>query len=255
MLGAVRFYPHCLGVFDGFDKFHSFFERKVETGGGNRIRNSGIRGKDGNRCEGIFREKGLRVDDMVISLSIHPVDPLIITAGDHRAAHSMEGIQVFIAAFRVLDADDPGISLGILGSGHTHIAPQADDILAQLKDGADWDTLMAEKTDDPGMQEGAPTAATGYAVSEGFTAMDEAFVNAAMALKNVGDVSPKTRGMYGYYIIQYTSDVPEGPVPLEELRDIITEAELSAKKQAAYEEALGLWVAEADAKVNYDALK
>ena len=66
MDSSVRFHPHCFGVFDGFYKFHSFFERKVETGGGNRIRNSGIRSKDGNRGKGIFREKSFRVDDMVI---------------------------------------------------------------------------------------------------------------------------------------------------------------------------------------------
>lgn len=136
-----------------------------------------------------------------------------------------------------------------------NIDAEADEILAQLEAGADWDTLMAEKTDDPGMQEGAHTAATGYAVRDGYASMDEAFVTAAMALKNVGDVSPKTRGEYGYYIIQYTSDVPEGPVPLDELHDEIYESQLSTKQQAAYDEALDLWVAEANAQVDYDALK
>lgn len=131
----------------------------------------------------------------------------------------------------------------------------ADDILAQLAAGADWDALMAEKTDDPGMQADAATAATGYAVCEGYADFDEPFVTAAMALKNVGDVSPKTRGAYGYYIIQYTADVTEGPVPMDDVRDVITEAQLTAKQEAAYTEALGLWVAEANAKVNYDALK
>ncbi len=136
-----------------------------------------------------------------------------------------------------------------------NIDAQADDILAQLNAGADWDVLMAEKTADPGMQPGAATAETGYAVSAASTAtMDEAFVSAAMALNNVGDVSPKTRGVYGYYIIKYAAEVPEGPVALEEVRDVLVEAQLYAKQQVAYEEALGLWVAEADAKVDYDKL-
>jgi len=137
-----------------------------------------------------------------------------------------------------------------------NIDAQADDILAQLKAGADWDALMAEKTADPGMQAGAATAETGYAVSAASTAtMDEAFVNAAMALGKVGDISPKTRGIYGYYIIQYTAEVAEGPVALEDVRAELEAQQLYAKQQTAYEEALGLWVAEAGAKVNYDKLK
>ncbi|MBE5803997.1 MAG: hypothetical protein E7316_05735 [Clostridiales bacterium] len=136
-----------------------------------------------------------------------------------------------------------------------NIDAKADEILAQLEAGADWDALMAEKTDDPGMQEGAHTAATGYAVREGYAIMDEAFVNAAMALKNVGDVSPKARGMYGYYIIQYAAEVPEGPVPLEELSETITAELLATKQQAAYDEAVAVWIAEANAQVDYEALK
>lgn len=137
-----------------------------------------------------------------------------------------------------------------------NIDAQADDILAQLKAGADWDALMAEKTADPGMQAGAATAETGYAVSAASTAtMDEAFVSAAMALNSVGDVSPKTRGIYGYYIIQYASEVAEGPVAMDDVRGVLEAQQLDAKQQTAYEEALGLWVAEANAKVDYDKLK
>lgn len=136
-----------------------------------------------------------------------------------------------------------------------NIDARTDEIVAQLDAGADWDTLMAEKTEDPGMQAGAPTAVTGYAVCENFANFDEAFVTASMALENVGDVSPKTRGLYGYYIIQYTAPVEEGPVALDEVRDSLTETELATKQETVYEQTLEQWVTEANAKVDYEALK
>lgn len=40
-----------------------------------------------------------------------------------------------------------------------------------------------------------------------------------MALQNVGDYSDKIEGSYGYYIIQYTSDVVEGAVDMETVHD------------------------------------
>ena len=132
---------------------------------------------------------------------------------------------------------------------------EADAIIAQLKEGADWDVLMAEKTDDPGMKEGAATAITGYAVCEGFASFDEPFVTAAMALKNVGDISPKTRGVYGYYIIQYAADVAEGAIPMEEVQEKLTAAQLTTKQEATYDQAVAQWVTESNATVNYEALK
>ena len=136
-----------------------------------------------------------------------------------------------------------------------NIDAEADEIIAQLESGADWDALMAEKNDDPGMMEGAATAATGYAVCDGFTSFDEPFVAAAMALENVGDFSPKTKGAYGYYIIQYTSDVEEGPVALDDVREALTASELSTKQETTYTNTVAQWVTEANAKVDYKALE
>lgn len=136
-----------------------------------------------------------------------------------------------------------------------NIDAEADEILAQLASGADWDALMAEKTDDPGMQEGAATAERGYAVCADTNDMDPAFVTASMALENVGDVSDKTAGMYGYYIIQYTADVAEGPVALEEVKDALTATVLAEKQETVYTETVAKWIEEADAKIDYKALE
>ncbi|MDO4838207.1 MAG: peptidylprolyl isomerase [Clostridia bacterium] len=136
---------------------------------------------------------------------------------------------------------------------YANIAAKADEILAKIPDG-DWDTLMAEYTEDPGMQGDAATAKTGYAVSEATTNMDTAFTTAALALANVGDVSDKVEGIYGYYIIKYVSDVTEGPVSLDEVRDTLTESVLTTKQNNTYDEAVEQWVSEANATVDRNAL-
>ena len=136
-----------------------------------------------------------------------------------------------------------------------NIDATADDILAQLAAGADWDTLMAEKNQDPGMQSGV-TAEKGYAVSADMTSFDSAFVQAAMALEKIGDTSDKIRGeSYGYYIIKYVADEPAGAIDLEQVRETLSTTVLNNKKNDFYDETLAKWVDEAGFKVDLNALK
>ncbi len=130
------------------------------------------------------------------------------------------------------------------------IDAEADDVIAQLDAGADWDTLMAEHSDDPGMQGDRETAKTGYAVCEGFSSFDSAFVEAAMAIESVGGHSPKTRGSYGYYIIQYTSDVTEGPVALEDVRETVESDALKEKQDKTYNDTVDQWVKDCGAVID-----
>ncbi len=136
---------------------------------------------------------------------------------------------------------------------YANIDAKADEILAQIPTG-DWDTLMAEYTEDPGMQEGATTATTGYAVSESTTNMDTAFTTAALALENVGDVTGKVEGIYGYYIIKYVSDVEEGAVSLDEVRDTLTSSVLTTKQNNYYTEQVEQWVTDANATIDRNSL-
>jgi len=132
------------------------------------------------------------------------------------------------------------------------IDADADEILASLADGADWQTLMDEKNQDPGMKNNEK----GYAVAADMTGFDQAFVDAAMALEKVGDTSGKIRGnSNGYYIIRYDSDEPEGPVALEDVKDTISASVLSTKQSNTYNETLAKWVEEAGIKVDMNALK
>ncbi len=142
-----------------------------------------------------------------------------------------------------------------LEAGFANLDAAADDVLAQLEAGADWDTLMAEKNQDPGMQSGV-TAERGYAVSADMTSFDAAFVQAAMALEKIGDVSGKIRGdAYGYYIIKYVADAQEGAIALDEVKDTIESSLLSTKQNDTYTSAQQSWVDAADFKLDLNALK
>ena len=133
-----------------------------------------------------------------------------------------------------------------------NIAADADEILKQLKDGEDWQKLMDEKNQDPGMKSNEK----GYAVATGMTGFDSAFVDAAMALAKPGDVSDKIKGSsYGYYIIRYDSDEAEGAVSLDDVKETISSALLSTKQNEAYNAAKEQWVEEAGIKVDMNALK
>ena len=132
-----------------------------------------------------------------------------------------------------------------------------DAVLDALKENPDsWDSLMAEKNEDPGMKEGAVNAETGYAVCEGMTGFDSAFVDAAMALASVGDISGKVRGeTYGYYIIKYVGDETEGAVDFDSVKEKLHDEILSEKQDKTYTETLDKWVEEAGIKEDLNALK
>ena len=132
-----------------------------------------------------------------------------------------------------------------------NIDEKADTVVAQLAEGGDWQKLTDEYNEDTGMNDNEK----GYAVAAGMSGFDAAFVDAAMALEKIGDVSPKTKGQYGYYIIRYESDEAEGPVALETLKETISSSLLNTKQNDTYEATLAQWVEEAGIKVDMNALK
>ena len=133
-----------------------------------------------------------------------------------------------------------------------NIDADTDAILAQLAEGADWQALMDEKNQDPGMKDNEK----GYAVAADMTGFDSAFVEAAMALEKPGDYSGKVKGSsYGYYIIRYEGDEAEGATALEAVKDTISADVLSDKQSETYDEMITKWVEEAGIKVDMNALK
>ena len=121
--------------------------------------------------------------------------------------------------------------------------------------GYDWNELVAQYNEDPGMMAGASHAETGYAVCENMSGFVAAFTAAAMGLEKVGDVSDPAAGLYGYYIIRYESDVAEGPVELtQEIRDDLHGDLLSTKQDEYYNQQVTEWVNAATVEKHLDWL-
>lgn len=121
--------------------------------------------------------------------------------------------------------------------------PKVDEVVGKIKAGEDFQSLIDAYGEDPGMKSGA-TAETGYYVAEGVS-FDKAFLAAALALKNVGDVSDPVLGSYGYHIIRYEADVPSGAVDFESVKEAIGAEALDSAKQSAFTKALDEWKAAA----------
>ena len=183
------------------------------------------------------------------------IDDENATEEDKTAAQtSLEAAQADLTAAQAeVEAANAEVA-SVTETAFGNIDEAADGILQELEQGADWDTLMAERTQDPGMQSGV-TAERGYAVTSTMTSFDSAFVEAAMALEKIGDVSGKVKGTtYGYYIIRYVGDAVEGPIALEEVKDEIESSLLSSKQDSTYEDTIHGWVDAADFKVDRNAL-
>ena len=134
-----------------------------------------------------------------------------------------------------------------------NIDAETDEILASLAaEGADWQAIMDEKNQDPGMKNNEK----GYAVAADMTNFDSAFVEAAMALEKPGDISGKVKGSsYGYYIIRYEGDEAEGPVSLDSVKETLSSSLLSTKQTETYNATVKQWVEEAGITVDLNALK
>ena len=127
-----------------------------------------------------------------------------------------------------------------------------DEIQSRLDAGEDFQTLIDEYGEDPGMQN-EPTATVGYYVSADSTTWDTAFRDAAMLLSNVDDVSEPVLSMSGVHIIRYESDVTPGPVPLDDIRDQLFDEALTTAREEHYGALLDEWVAAIHPVYHYDA--
>ncbi len=116
---------------------------------------------------------------------------------------------------------------------------------ALAAEGADFDVIMTLYGQDPGMT----TSPDGYLVSADSTNWVQAFTDASMALASIGDVSSAVTTSYGIHFIQYASDLAEGAVDYDSVKDAISESLLTTKQDALYTETLATWVEEADAKI------
>lgn len=123
------------------------------------------------------------------------------------------------------------------------VQPKVDEVVAKIKAGEDFQGLIDTYGEDPGMKSG-DTATTGYYVAAG-ASFEKTFLDAALALKSVGDVSDPVLGSFGYHIIRYEADVPSGTVDFETVKETLSAEALKTAQQDAFTKALDEWKAAA----------
>ncbi len=149
-----------------------------------------------------------------------------------------------------LNAEKASVEQAIADKEAEIIASFSDKIQStndRLAAGESFDAIMAELGEDPGMTQ-EPAMTTGYYVCADSIMWDINFRDAAMALENVGDISEPVLSASGVHVIYYNSDVPAGPVAIEELSDVLTAEILETKQEEAYTAQYNEWLSAAKIK-------
>ena len=113
----------------------------------------------------------------------------------------------------------------ILDGAIQYYAGELAQIERRLEAGESFDALLAEYNQDGQMPR------EGFMVCQNSVLWAERFREGAMALRAPGDVSAPLATAAGVHILEYTADVPGGPVPLEGgRREEVARAGLQAKR-------------------------
>lgn len=116
----------------------------------------------------------------------------------------------------------------------------AGEVCAKFDEGTGIDELIAEYGSDPGMTT-EPGLTEGYYVCANSQIWDPAFVEAAMSVDAIGQLSEPKAGSYGLYMVYYLADVTPGAVPYEDVRDVLDPQCQTEAKRAAYYDQLDAW--------------
>lgn len=131
------------------------------------------------------------------------------------------------------------------------VQPTIDEINQKLSEGVAFADLIVEYGTDPGMEQ-EPNKSLGYSVHQDSILWDPAFVKAAFSVNNVGDVAEPVLGSHGVHIVQYTRDVPAGPVEYTaDVQLALHEEALSAKEGELFSATMNEWLNAAE--VSYSA--
>lgn len=127
------------------------------------------------------------------------------------------------------------------------------EIYEKIEAGEDFDALIEEYGEDPGMQS-EPYKTEGYILSEA-NASDyyEEFSEAALALENEGDITPEAvESTSGKHIIKKLGPVEAKTISLDEVREKIEELVQQEKEDALYADYLAQWKEEVKIVKYYD---
>lgn len=132
------------------------------------------------------------------------------------------------------------------------LADKIDEINQKIAEGADFDELIATygvnedgTASDPGMTS-EPYKTSGYEVCSLSANYVPEFVEAAMSIANVGEVSAPYLSSYGIHIVKYIGDVPAGPIEMTDAeRQAKYQTLLEASQSELYTKTLEQWFANA----------
>lgn len=141
-------------------------------------------------------------------------------------------------------------SKALVDGWYSSIKPKADEALEKVKAGGDFDALMAEYGEDPGMK-AEPEKTLGYLFNKD-TSFVEPFKEAALALKNVGDTTGLVETEHGYHIIKLVARLESAEVPLDEVKDAIYKVIESQKGQTLWNESVEKWTNESKIETFYE---
>ncbi|MEG2152473.1 MAG: peptidylprolyl isomerase [Clostridia bacterium] len=133
------------------------------------------------------------------------------------------------------------------------------EVQAKLASGADFDALIKDYGEDPGMA--SEQYAKGYVLSESNRDSYYAeFSDAALALAKVGDVSGPVKSKAGVHIIKKVAAVDTAPKTLEEVKTQIHDYLLATHGDELYMEAASKWIEELkivkyESRVKYVGMK
>lgn len=134
------------------------------------------------------------------------------------------------------------------------LQPKVDEIMARISAGEDFEKLVEEVGEDPGMLT-EPGKTQGYYVTADSELWDPEFTQTAMAIPAIGSIGVSGVANNGIHIIRYMTDVTPGAVPYETLKSAIEETALTDAKNAYYDEQKAEWVTQANLKTYPDRMK
>ncbi len=127
---------------------------------------------------------------------------------------------------------------------------KANEVLAKLDEGADFDELIQEYSADAAASEYYPD---GYVVIPDSVTFVDDFVQAAFELENIGDYKLAASD-YGWHIVLYFDDAE---IPEEDLNtyvEYVHETLTETAKEETYTNTIVQWLEEYDFEINYEAL-
>ena len=132
------------------------------------------------------------------------------------------------------------------------IQAEADAALAAVEAGGDFDALIAEYGDDPGMT--YDYYADGYLTYVGNPNYVAEFTAACDGLTEDGMTTGLVASDFGYHIIRRVSTKTPGEVPFEDVKSDLMDGMLSAAQEEAYNAKVDQWISEANVEIKSDKL-